>query len=815
MCTFKPKYLTKITHNLSENFIQQNHCINDTKNFISKNCNIFVNIKFISKIEAFSKHKFYSLRDFNSYFCSKFVKFFLIKKIVILCIFFATNFFFSQKSQAYYEKLYASKNISDPERLWITTSYIASLYSYKNFALGNKILQENISYAQSKSDFNSLSILYGFTAMSLRVMENSAEAKKSIELAKKFSQRTKNVETKGYVEYCEGWLYSRNGEQSKAVKNILAAIKWYESAPSSAQIFKRKSTAYNELSVIYANLGEYDLNEKYARLALSFAMKQEEPQVKFAAFMTIGNLNDLLFNKNPEKIHYRNLAERYFLQSIDIYNKNPNVMYNLSDLSFAANNLASLYLYSFPESYRDKALKYAMLANEAALKIGKADHIASTYGIMSEIFLADDESEKAIFYLLEAQKAIRKSTVIDRNIELNIYESLVDINEKQGNLSEAIGYQREYMNLFKNIYNQEKLEISKRLEAQFDKERQQQQYIKLQLESDKNSQKIALMQSLAKQREQTLSNLKLTEENQRDKLKFSELASQKNIQQLRLSQLETLQKNDDIINYKKILAYKEKINTYYIISISFFVLLIALLLFGYKQRIKTMKQRDELHKLAMEQEKQNSKISTLTALLKGQEQERGRLARDLHDGLGGLLSGTKLQLTHLNDQTNEKLQLGISKSIDQIDGAVTELRKVAHNLMPDLLLNYGLGEALQEFAIRMSNEKLEIHVQFLSYTNSLSQENQLLVYRIIQELVNNAVKHSAASQIIIQLVEDEENITMTVEDDGKGFNVNQLNLKKSAGFHNIQSRIQFLKGTITINSEVNVGTSVEMQFPKQ
>ncbi|MEG0188562.1 MAG: histidine kinase, partial [Algoriella sp.] len=167
-----------------------------------------------------------------------------------------------------------------------------------------------------------------------------------------------------------------------------------------------------------------------------------------------------------------------------------------------------------------------------------------------------------------------------------------------------------------------------------------------------------------------------------------------------------------------------------------------------------MKQREDLYNLELEKERQNSKISTLTALLDGQELERARLARDLHDGLGGLLSGTKIQLTHLNDKINEQVKPDLDKSIHQLDGAVDELRRVAHNLMPDLLIKYGLEEALKEYAIRMSNDQLDVDVQFLSYTNSLNKETQLFVYRIIQELVNNAIKHANASQIIIQFVED-------------------------------------------------------------
>lgn len=145
--------------------------------------------------------------------------------------------------------------------------------------------------------------------------------------------------------------------------------------------------------------------------------------------------------------------------------------------------------------------------------------------------------------------------------------------------------------------------------------------------------------------------------------------------------------------------------------------------------------------------------------------------------------------------------------------SVEELRRVAHNLMPDLLVKYGLEVAIQEFASRISNSALDIHTEFINYRNSLSEEKQLIIYRIIQELVNNAIKHADASEIIIQISQEESVLNLTVEDNGKGFDQKVLNVKKTAGFHNIESRVQFLKGTMSIISELNIGTSIELQIP--
>ncbi|HFK5575245.1 TPA: sensor histidine kinase, partial [Elizabethkingia anophelis] len=564
-----------------------------------------------------------------------------------------------------------------------------------------------------------------------------------------------------------------------------------------------------ELSAVYSDLNEYQLEEKYSKQFLLLASKQNDPNLIFDAYMRMGYVYEQKYAQNLSDLDLRNKAEHYYLLAITTFNKRKDAMLNKSNLSYAAINLANLYI----DFDRDKAMQYAQLANKISLETGNAIHIASSFGILAELAIKNKDYDLAKSYFLKASMEIGKSPVRDHNIELSILESLSRISEEQGNYKEALVYYKSYVDKYKSVYDQEKLDITKRLESQFEKERQEQKYIKLQLESDKKAQQIKLINILRAQREQVYNNLKLTEENQRERLKFSELESEKRAQQLRLAKLETEQKNNDIKNYKELLAFKEKINTYYFVFIVIFIVLIILLLYAYKQRVKSMKQRDQLHALAMEKEKQNSKISTLTALLEGQEQERGRLARDLHDGLGGLLSGTKLQLSYLDPHQSETIEDGISKSIKQIDGAVEELRRVAHNLMPDLLVKYGLEVAIQEFASRISNSALDIHTEFINYRNSLSEEKQLIIYRIIQELVNNAIKHADASEIIIQISQEESVLNLTVEDNGKGFDQKVLNVKKTAGFHNIESRVQFLKGTMSIISELNIGTSIELQIP--
>ena len=745
----------------------------------------------------------------------------ILFRLVFGCLLILCSLVSAQDVLNDFESQYNKTAPNSPERFEIAGKYSQALFFNDQPQKAFNLLKQNIAIAEKLSDGRYAAYLYAISAMSNRIEEQIQASNQNLQKAIFYGERTNDLATKGYVKYCEGWLNVRNNQDAKAVKNFIDALKYYDKAPTSPTVLSRLSAVYSELTGIYAKLDDYQLQEKYSKLALEVAMQQNNPNSIFDANMSMGYMYEQQLMQNEKDINLRNLAEKYYTNAINIYNKNKSKMVAPSSLSFVANNLANLYLRFYPDNYQDKALHYVELAKEIGLKTGQHVHVASAYGLMAEIALQKNDLPLAKSYLLASLKETTDNSLSDDHILLSIYQSLSEVSDREGDSSEALRYYKLYMSTYKAIYDKEQAQTSKRLEAQFDKERQQQQMIRLQLEGEKKEQQIKLMHSLGIQQQQELDNTKLSEEFQRKQLKLSRLESDKKAQELtiseqnlKLSKLENKNRKDELVNYISQLNYKTKLNRYYIFSIVFCAILLALLLYALKQRNKHLKQREALYKLEIEQERQNSKISTLTALLDGQEQERSRLARDLHDGLGGLLSGTKIQLTHLNEKIDPNAKNDMAKSIQQLDGAVDELRRVAHNLMPDLLSKYGLEEALKEYAIRMSNEHLDIDVQFLSYTNSLEKEKQLLVYRIIQELVNNAIKHANAHQIIIQFVEDEENYAVTIEDDGKGFDLSNTKLTQSAGLHNIQSRVQFLKGELNIHSEIDLGTSIEFQFPK-
>lgn len=207
----------------------------------------------------------------------------------------------------------------------------------------------------------------------------------------------------------------------------------------------------------------------------------------------------------------------------------------------------------------------------------------------------------------------------------------------------------------------------------------------------------------------------------------------------------------------------------------------------------------QLKKVEQEQE-----LKLIQALLDGEERERLRVARDLHDGLGGALAGIKLKLSH-DPAVDEKV-------VAQLESSISELRRIARNLMPERLMQSGLETALKDLCASFANPKLEIEFQANGISQDIPLTTQVNIYRIIQELLANSVKHSGATKIIVQCIQEGKQFLVTVEDNGKGFSVTDPQHSNGLGLNNIHNRVKNLRGSMDIVSEIDEGTSVNIEL---
>jgi two-component system NarL family sensor kinase len=248
----------------------------------------------------------------------------------------------------------------------------------------------------------------------------------------------------------------------------------------------------------------------------------------------------------------------------------------------------------------------------------------------------------------------------------------------------------------------------------------------------------------------------------------------------------------------------------------FLGILALAIFFGLQQRIRA-NQKIALQASALQQQQivqleQEARLSSLKAMIEGQELERSRIAADLHDGLGGLLTSVKSHFNALPHPQPEQELFG--KTNQLIDDACGEVRRISHNMMPRALSVSGLSGAMEDLSEDLKKQGLTCQLEIIHLDNyPLPPDLELTLYRILQELSTNVVKHARASYLLIQLIRDNQQLTVILEDNGCGFNVSEALKRKGLGLSSIHSRVKYLHGTIEWDSVLQQGTQVTIQVP--
>jgi two-component system NarL family sensor kinase len=401
------------------------------------------------------------------------------------------------------------------------------------------------------------------------------------------------------------------------------------------------------------------------------------------------------------------------------------------------------------QNHLTKAIPYIQKAEEIAREWGNNYYLCRTL-----------YKRGAIYYFLDrfkdAHAVIEESITVAREHEYNdlLKQSLeiaILIEDTLGNYKKALIYNKEYDQLLKNTTDLEVRKTINFLDAKYQAEKRE--------------------------------------------IQITNLESQQKIQLLRISR-----------------------NRLWIILLIVLVCLLAagsiLMTLNYRYKKKITLQEVDLKKQKIIELEKERQIVAANAALQGEESERSRLARDLHDGLGGLLSGIKFKLNHIkgNFLLDNSSKTDFENTLELLDSSVKELRRVAHNMMPEALIKLGLKDAISDFCSEISNPTIQVDFRFYGENRRIDQKIEISSFRIIQELVNNALKHSEASQIVVQIVQEVERLSISVQDNGKGFDLKKIETNMGIGLSSIKSRVAAHNGTIDINTEPGKGTEIQVEF---
>ncbi|MCC6685029.1 MAG: sensor histidine kinase, partial [Bacteroidia bacterium] len=249
------------------------------------------------------------------------------------------------------------------------------------------------------------------------------------------------------------------------------------------------------------------------------------------------------------------------------------------------------------------------------------------------------------------------------------------------------------------------------------------------------------------------------------------------------------------------------------------VLLLGLFVLGfyYWQRQKLAKKNEQIARQKIEGLLNETEIKTYNAMIEGQEEERKRIATDLHDRLGSMLATVKLLFSSLDtkiDTIRKENNEQFSTAKNLLDEACSEVRRISHNLSSGIVMSFGLVPALEELCHSVDQSKL-IKCKLMAYgmDERLDQSIELGVYRMIQEIFSNILKHAKASKVTVQLNHVEGSLNVTIEDDGPGFNVEEKRKSGGMGLQNLEKRAAQLNGVYTVDSHPGKGTISIIEIP--
>ncbi len=290
----------------------------------------------------------------------------------------------------------------------------------------------------------------------------------------------------------------------------------------------------------------------------------------------------------------------------------------------------------------------------------------------------------------------------------------------------------------------------------------------------------------------------------------------------RFEQKEIQTEKIDLEKNKRLFELKSRRSNFTLYSLLFSIGAILLagffVILFYQQKLETNQiihnQTEQINKQKIKELENDLQLQSLQAMIDGQESERERIAKDLHDSLGGVLSTIKLRFDKLAHEQKIDDKDSFAKLYTLIDAACDEVRYISNDLKPGSLEKLGLIEAIKDMLNRYNLENgPEIIFQYYGFENGgqIDSNIALNIFRIIQELVNNSIKHANCKEIFVQMQKKGNEMSISVEDDGKGFDASIV--KKGMGLENIRSRVNYLKGELNIESSENQGTIFLVHLP--
>jgi len=556
-----------------------------------------------------------------------------------------------------------------------------------------------------------------------------------------------------------GITYFIQSEHSRALEKYLKGLTLALEEGENQRI----ADIYNNIGIVNLRSGNYmDALENFLE-AIEYYKETGDIQNKASTFNNIGLLYSAI--ENFEK------ARENFDQAYQVFTEKKDSVRIAACLS----NMGSLFL---KMEQIDSALIYFEKAIDIGIKTQNNFGLSATYSEVAKVFSFKEDYAMAIEFFQKSN---------DLSKEINYPYKQCKVN---------LGLARAYLELGQTdlslIHAETAMSIADRLSDQVLRQETHEVFAKIYEKKSDFEKAFHHFRKSTELKEVILDQAKL---HQIYNIEIQELSQAKEIQRLEIERQELL--------------LSRKNTTIFFITLAFFLVMAGLYLLyhNYRYRQLANHQKDILDLT----EKKSR------AAVEAEIQERKRIGQELHDGLGQMLSVARLNISVLQQKaslTSERKEELLDAAIQSVDKAFYELRDISHNLAPSVLSEKGFAMALKEL-FEQVNKTRQMHVHFESYglNGPIDSLIENTLYRAVQELLNNAIKHAQASDFFLQLVKNDSDITLIVEDNGVGFDMEKILHIPGGGLNNIRSRVENLNGNIFIDTMTSRGTIVTIVIP--
>lgn len=583
-----------------------------------------------------------------------------------------------------------------------------------------------------------------------------------------------------------GIVYQRQGKFGEALYNQQNALSLFEKTNFLLGI----SYSLNNIGILQQNLGRYNEALDYHHQSIVIKQKLKDKNGLLQSYINIANIYKIT-NENTK-------AENFYKKAIELSKELENNEYlanslnNLGNLQFSLNKL---------EEGKQSILESYKIRTELKDSKGRVSCLTNLANILMSLNKYDSAKQ-----VLSTAEEIALKAVNTKPELILVYQTLSKLNEITGNATASLNYYKMYAAYKDSIYSNDLSNKFSELETKYKTAQKEKQIQDQQITINKNLYELSKQEVELYQNKLNIAASNIQLFNQNELILTQRLDSTNKEKQIALL---TKEKKIDKLQIKNNELESNRKTTILIVSIILTILTVLIAFSGYK-RYKLKKEKQLQHEIFLQKQ-----INTQN-ILQAEENERKRIASDLHDGIGQLMSAAKMNLSAMETTipfvSNEQ-KSSYQNALNLVDESCKEIRAVSHNMMPNALLKAGLDNALKAFIYQMSNSGLEINLYTEGLETRLSANTETFLYRIIQECINNVIKHAKATKLDISLIKDEDGISAMVEDNGKGFEVKNINNSEGIGLKNIKSRVEYLSGTVEWKSASEKGTLIAIHIP--